>query len=120
MSCDICPAKRYVGQGRTQLIESVTGFKAELSNPHRGDWEQIATGFEKGDQPGQLCLRIGASDDFKDGCAGRRGGARMAEEFVKGERGAQIVEGNQKFDLAPLAFRRSHPAFGQPIGVRDR
>ena len=73
---DVCSANRDIGENRTKLIESVTRFEAEFSDSHRGDREQVATGFEEGDQPGELRSRIGAGDEFKDGCARGRGGTR--------------------------------------------
>ncbi len=49
LPCDVRSAKRDIGEGRAKLIESVPGFEAELSDPHRGDREQVATGFEESD-----------------------------------------------------------------------
>ena len=48
--------------------------------------------------------RIGAGDEFKDGCARGRGGMRIAAEVVRRRRCPQIVAGNQKVDLASMHF----------------
>jgi hypothetical protein len=104
LACHVCSPKRGVAESGAKLIESVTGFEAELSDPHRCDREKVPTGFEEGYQLGELRFPVGPSDNLEDGRARRYGETRMAVEFAKRGRRPQIVEGNEKVDPAEMHF----------------